>query len=208
MKAGMAQGGAVPAVLRRRRADLRHAGAAVEDGRAAARRRPSARRSRRRGGGAPTSVTLKADDAGPFVAQVFKTISEPHVGDVTYFRIYSGHGQERAGRLQRPARGDRRSSTTCASRSGKERTEVAELHAGRHRRAWPSCATPTPTTRSRPRTQPIVLPKIPVPGAGDHRGGRGEAAGRGGQAVDRAAQAARGGSDLPARVQRASWGRP
>ncbi len=34
-------------------------------------------------------ITLKPDDGGPFVAQVFKTISEPHVGDVTFFRIVS-----------------------------------------------------------------------------------------------------------------------
>src|ERR1044071_2339072 len=40
--------------------------------------------------GSAERVTLKPDDAGPFVAQVFKTISEPHVGDVSYFRIYSG----------------------------------------------------------------------------------------------------------------------
>src|SRR6059058_1201960 len=40
--------------------------------------------------GSAERVTLRADDGGPFVAQVFKTISEPHVGDVTYFRVYSG----------------------------------------------------------------------------------------------------------------------
>src|SRR5204862_83735 len=37
-----------------------------------------------------SQVTLRAGDAGPFVAQVFKTISEPHVGDVSFFRLYSG----------------------------------------------------------------------------------------------------------------------
>src|SRR5437667_11684204 len=40
--------------------------------------------------GSAERVTLRAEDGGPFVAQVFKTMSEPHVGDVTYFRVYSG----------------------------------------------------------------------------------------------------------------------
>src|SRR5256886_2085158 len=40
--------------------------------------------------GSAERVTLKSEDTGPFVAQVFKTISEPHVGDVTFFREYSG----------------------------------------------------------------------------------------------------------------------
>src|SRR5438034_4086727 len=40
--------------------------------------------------GTAERVALRAEDGGPFVAQVFKTMSEPHVGDVTYFRVYSG----------------------------------------------------------------------------------------------------------------------
>src|SRR6058998_985991 len=40
--------------------------------------------------GTAERVTLKPEDTGRFVAQVFKTISEPHVGDVTFFRMYSG----------------------------------------------------------------------------------------------------------------------
>ncbi|MCD6520116.1 MAG: elongation factor G, partial [Anaerolineae bacterium] len=33
---------------------------------------------------------LKADPAGPLVAQVFKTMADPFVGKLTYFRVYSG----------------------------------------------------------------------------------------------------------------------
>src|SRR6476659_4933666 len=36
------------------------------------------------------TVEIHAKDEGPFAAQIFKTISEPHVVDVSYFRIYSG----------------------------------------------------------------------------------------------------------------------
>src|ERR1044071_1421618 len=35
-------------------------------------------------------VEIHAKDDGPIAAHVFKTMSEPHVGDVTFFRVYSG----------------------------------------------------------------------------------------------------------------------
>src|SRR5260370_1216392 len=40
--------------------------------------------------GSAERLTLSPADAGPLAAQGFKTISEPHVGDVTYFRVFSG----------------------------------------------------------------------------------------------------------------------
>ena len=43
------------------------------------------------------TVEIHAKDDRPFAALVFKTISEPHVGDVSFFRILSGavaNGQE------------------------------------------------------------------------------------------------------------------
>src|SRR5260370_42148688 len=40
--------------------------------------------------GSPERATLKSEDAGRFGAQGFKTISEPHVGDGTFFRGYAG----------------------------------------------------------------------------------------------------------------------
>src|SRR5205823_11232645 len=40
--------------------------------------------------GSAERVMLRAEDGGPFVAQVFKTMSEPHVGGVTVVRVYSG----------------------------------------------------------------------------------------------------------------------
>ena len=35
-------------------------------------------------------VEIKADAAGPLVAQVFKTLADPFVGRLTYFRVFSG----------------------------------------------------------------------------------------------------------------------
>ena len=36
------------------------------------------------------TIQLHAKDDGPFAALVFKTLAEPHVGDVSYFRVLSG----------------------------------------------------------------------------------------------------------------------
>jgi elongation factor G len=59
-------------------------------------------------------ISRKADDAEPFAALAFKIMSDPHVGKLTYFRVYSGSvakgdqivntstgGKERLGRLLR-----------------------------------------------------------------------------------------------------------
>lgn len=40
--------------------------------------------------GSPKSVELGCDAAGPLAALVFKTISEQHVGDLSFFRVFSG----------------------------------------------------------------------------------------------------------------------
>lgn len=75
------------------------------------------------------TITLHARDDAPFAALVFKTLSEPHVGDVSYFRVLSGavrtgqdvynatrDGVEKLGHLSIPC--------------GRERIEVSTLHAG------------------------------------------------------------------------------
>src|SRR4029079_11138847 len=36
------------------------------------------------------SLTRQADDAEPFAALAFKIMSDPYVGKLTYFRVYSG----------------------------------------------------------------------------------------------------------------------
>jgi elongation factor G len=36
-------------------------------------------------------VSREADDSAPFSALAFKIMSDPHVGKLTYFRVYSGH---------------------------------------------------------------------------------------------------------------------
>src|SRR5207245_8854622 len=73
--------------------------------------------------GAADKVAVKPDDAGPFVAQVFKTISEPHVGDVTFFRVYSGTVKNGQDVWNAPRAATEKLNHLCVA-VGKDRTEV------------------------------------------------------------------------------------
>src|SRR5207247_414547 len=75
--------------------------------------------------GSAERVTLRADDGGPFVAQVFKTMSEPHVGDVTYFRVYSGTVRNGQDVYNAPRSAVEKLNHLCVS-VGKDRFEIAE----------------------------------------------------------------------------------
>ncbi len=107
------------------------------------------------------TIQLHAQDGGPFAALVFKTLAEPHVGDVSYFRVLSGRvasgqevfnatrdGTEKLGHL----------SIAC----GRERIEVPMLHAGDL-----GCVTKLRNTHTNDtlstREHPIRLPPIPFP---------------------------------------------
>ena len=75
------------------------------------------------------TVEIHAKDENPFAAQVFKTISEPHVGDVTYFRIFSGvvmNGQE----VYNATRNTVEKLNHLSIAQGKDRTEIQRLRAG------------------------------------------------------------------------------
>lgn len=74
-------------------------------------------------------VELKAEDDGPLAALIFKTMSEPHVGELSFFRIFSGsvsNGQEVWNANQEASE----KLAHIAIAQGKERVEVAKLHAG------------------------------------------------------------------------------
>jgi elongation factor G len=75
------------------------------------------------------TVEIHAHDDAPFAAIVFKTHAEPHVGDVSYFRILSGSvvtGQE----VFNATRDIVEKLNHLAIPCGKERVEVDRLHAG------------------------------------------------------------------------------
>jgi elongation factor G len=106
-------------------------------------------------------ITLQPVDTGPFVAQVFKTISEPHVGDVTFFRIYSGAVKNGQDVYNAPRAASEKLNHLCVA-VGKERTEISELHAGDIGVVAKLRDTHTNDTLST-QAHPIVLPKIPFP---------------------------------------------
>jgi len=106
-------------------------------------------------------VTLSPSDGGPLAAQVFKTISEPHVGDVTYFRVFSGTVRNGQDVWNAPREAVEKLNHLCVA-VGKERTEIAELRAGDIGVVAKLRDTHTNDTLSS-REHPLVLPKIPFP---------------------------------------------
>src|SRR5437667_4045627 len=111
--------------------------------------------------GSAERVTLKPEDAGRFVAQVFKTISEPHVGDVTLFRVYSGLVKNGQDVYNAPREAVEKLNHLCVT-VGKERIEIPELHAGDIGVVAKLRDTHTNDTLST-KDHAIVLPKIPFP---------------------------------------------
>ena len=111
--------------------------------------------------GGADKVPVRPDDGGPFAAQVFKTISEPHVGDVTFFRVYAGTVKNGQDVWNAPRAASEKLNHLCVA-VGKDRTEVAELHAGDIGVVAKLRDTHTNDTLSA-RETPVVLPKIPFP---------------------------------------------
>src|SRR5438874_11750322 len=106
-------------------------------------------------------VEIHAKDEGPFVAEVFKTISEPHVGDVSYFRIYSGsvaNGDE----VYNATRGAAEKLNHLSISQGRDRTEVPKLHAGDIGCIAKLRNTHTNDTLST-KDHPVRLPQIEFP---------------------------------------------
>jgi elongation factor G len=111
--------------------------------------------------GSADKVAIEPKDGVPFAAQVFKTVSEPHVGDVTYFRIFSGslaNGTE----VYNAPRDVSEKLNHLSVTQGKERVEVPMLHAGDIGSVAKLKDTHTNDTLSS-RAAPVVVPRIPLP---------------------------------------------
>jgi elongation factor G len=74
-------------------------------------------------------VELYPSDDGPLAALVFKTASEPHVGELSFFRIYSGSVSNGA-EVVNASNGQTEKLNHLSIALGKERHEVSRLHAG------------------------------------------------------------------------------
>ena len=107
------------------------------------------------------TVEIHANDEGPFCALVFKTMSEPHVGDVTYFRIFSGslaNGAE----VYNATRETLEKLNHLSVSQGRERIEVPRLCAGDIGCCAKLRNTHTNDTLST-RDHPVRLPQIGFP---------------------------------------------
>lgn len=111
--------------------------------------------------GDPAPVECPPTDDAPFVAHVFKTVSEPHVGDVSLFRIWSGSVSNGADVLNAP-RGASEKLNHLSAPQGKDRSEVPMLHVGDIGAVAKLKDTHTNDTLSTQRAQ-VVLSRIPFP---------------------------------------------
>jgi len=107
------------------------------------------------------SVALSADDGGPFVAHIFKTVSEAHVGEVSIFRIRSGmigNGVEVVNAVTKSSEKLNHLSVS----QGKEKIEIKELRAGDIGAVAKLHNTHTNNSLASPNN-PIALEPIPFP---------------------------------------------
>ncbi|HET6679903.1 MAG TPA: elongation factor G [Gemmatimonadaceae bacterium] len=107
------------------------------------------------------TVEIHARDDAPLTALVFKTTNEPHIGDVSYFRIFSGsmtNGQE----VFNATRDGVEKMGHLSVAQGKDRTEVAQLHAGDIGCVAKLRNTHTNDTLST-REHPVRFPEIALP---------------------------------------------
>jgi elongation factor G len=72
---------------------------------------------------------LRPDDKGPLAALVFKTAAEPHIGELSYFRIFSGKVSNGA-EVVNGSDGETEKLNHLSIPMGKDRLEVGTLHAG------------------------------------------------------------------------------
>jgi elongation factor G len=79
--------------------------------------------------GAEESMTLPTDAAGPLVAQVFKTLADPFVGKLTYFRVWSGTISSDS-RVRNAGNNEEERIAQLFMIRGKEQTPVKTVKAG------------------------------------------------------------------------------
>jgi elongation factor G len=76
-----------------------------------------------------TGVKLRSDAAGELAALVFKTVADPYVGKLSYFRVYSGT-LESDSRVQNIRTGDEERLGQLYTMRGKEQLPVPRIPAG------------------------------------------------------------------------------
>ncbi|MCH7478972.1 MAG: elongation factor G, partial [SAR324 cluster bacterium] len=111
--------------------------------------------------GSGTPDTRKTDDAAPFAALAFKVMTDPFVGQLTFFRVYSGKVAQGMSVLN-PFRGKRERIGRIVRMHAAKREEVNEVFAGDIAAAIGLSNTNTGDTLCDP-AKPILLEKIEFP---------------------------------------------
>lgn len=119
-----------------------------------ARRKFAAKRN-----GASTEIEVSAN--GPAAALVFKTISEPHLGELSFFRVYNGTMTNNT-EIMNASRQASEKFGQIFVMNGKTRKEIGQLVAGDIGAAVKLRHTHTGDTLSDKR-EPVVLPGIEFP---------------------------------------------
>ncbi len=110
-------------------------------------------------GGQP--LTRRADDSEPFAALAFKILNDPFVGNLTFFRVYSGVLNS-GDQVYVPARSRKERIGRLLQMHASERTEIKEVHAGDIAAAVGLKDVTTGDTLSNP-DKVIVLEKMEFP---------------------------------------------
>ncbi len=106
-------------------------------------------------------IERKADDREPFSALAFKIASDPYVGTLTYFRVYSG-SLKKGSYLLNTATAEKERIGRILRMHAAEREEVSEVFAGDIAATVGLKATSTGHTLS-DEAHPIILEKITFP---------------------------------------------
>jgi elongation factor G len=106
-------------------------------------------------------VELSADPAGPLVAQVFKTMADPFVGKLTYFRVFSGTLTSDS-RVQNMNRNSEERVGQLFTVRGKEQTPAEAIQAGGIGAVAKLSETTTGDTLG-DRGTPYLMPEIVYP---------------------------------------------
>jgi elongation factor G len=113
--------------------------------------------------GTEQEVHLVADSGAPFAGQVFKTMSEPHVGDFSVIRVFSGR-IEAGKEMVNTSRGQVEKLGSLYFLIGKDRSDAKSVDAGDIVAAVKLKDTHTGDTLA-DRSRPVVLPPVAFPNA-------------------------------------------
>ena len=114
-----------------------------------------------RGANPQTKAEEKRDAADPFSALVFKTMADPYVGKLTYFRVYSGSMRSDSQVYNSTKGRDERIGQVYVLR-GKQQEAITEVGAGDIGAVAKLQETGTGDTLC-DKTRPVVLPSIDLP---------------------------------------------